>query len=177
MTGILQMDASEQDAADAYVKARVRAGASSTDVAFDLLTVGAKQGYPSAYKTAAKLLEPALSNFGTTEELNPDAAGTIRTMIDRVTVAEMNGDKTAWTKLLSGLDESNQEKMVYMREQIRSGKTLNQAGQGYIKQQQDYAGLSPAQRSTILSQRNSDVNAVVNSLEAQGFASRTWQGL
>ncbi|MFM9673800.1 hypothetical protein, partial [Streptomyces galilaeus] len=54
---------------------------------------------------------------------------------------------------------------------------LNQAGQGYIKQQQDYAGLSPAQRSTILSQRNSDVNAVVNSLEAQGFASRTWQGL
>ncbi|MES9284881.1 hypothetical protein ABEQ48_12380, partial [Cutibacterium acnes] len=139
--------------------------------------MGAKQGYPSAYKTAAKQLEPALSNFGTTEELNPDAAGTIRTMIDRVTVAEMNGDKTAWTKLLSGLDESNQEKMVYMREQFRSGKTLNQAGQGYIKQQQDYAGLSPAQRSTILSQRNSDVNAVVNSLEAQGFASRTWQGL
>ena len=177
MTGILQLGASEQDAADAYVKARVRQGATSTQVAFDLLSVGAKQGYPTAYKTAAKLLQPALSNFGTEGEVNPDAAETIRGMLDRITVAESNGDRTAWTKLLSGLDESDQEKMVYMREQIRAGKTIDQAGQGYIKQQQDYAGLTPAQRSSILSQRNTDVNAVVSSLEAQGFASRTWQGL
>lgn len=177
-TYMLQQGASEQDGADAFIKARMKQpGATASSVAFDLLQVGAQTGFPSAYKSAAKLIEPALSNFGTVEEMNPDAAATVTGLIDRVTVAENQGDKTAWTKLLSGLSEENQEKMVYMREQIKAGRTINQAGQGYIKQQQDYAGLTPAQKSQILTQRQSDVNSVVGSLEAQGFFSRTWQGL
>lgn len=177
-TYMLQQGASEQDGADAFIKARMKQpGATASSVAFDLLQVGAQTGFPSAYKSAAKLIEPSLSNFGTVDEMNPDAAATVTGLIDRVTVAENQGDKTAWTKLLSGLSEENQEKMVYMREQIKAGRTIDQAGQGYIKQQQDYAGLTPAQKSQILTQRQSDVNTVVNSLEAQGFFSRTWQGL
>lgn len=177
-TYMLQQGASEQDGADAFIKARMKQpGATASSVAFDLLQIGSQTGFPTAYKSAAKLLEPSLSNFGTVEEMNPDAAASVTGMIDRITVAENQGDKTAWTKLLSGLSEENQEKMVYMREQIKAGRTINQAGQGYIKQQQEYAGLTPAQKSQILTQRQSDVNTVVNSLEAQGFLSRTWQGL
>lgn len=177
-TYMLQQGASEQDGADAFIKARMKQpGATASSVAFDLLQIGAQTGFPSAYKSAAKLIEPALSNFGTVEEMNPDAASTVTGLIDRVTIAEQRGDKTAWTKLLSGLSEENQEKMVYMREQIKAGRSVSQAGQGYIKQQQDYAGLTPAQKAQILTQRQSDVNNVVNTLESQGYLSRAWQGL
>lgn len=173
-TYMLQKGASEQDGADAFIKARMKQpGATASSVAFDLLQIGAQTGFPTAYKSAAKLLEPSLSNFGTVEQMNPDAAQSITGMIDRITVAENQGDKTAWTKLLSGLSEENQEKMVYMREQIKAGKTIDQAGQGYIKQQEAYAGLTPAQKSQVLTQRQKDVNSAVQEMDSMGWWSRT----
>lgn len=176
-TGMLKLGATEEDGATAYIKSMTKQGADANTIAFGLLDIGAAHGYPSAYKQSAKILEPALSNFGTTDEMSPDAETLVTTMLNKVDAAQTKGDKLAFSKLLGGLSPENQEKMVFLREQIKSGKTPNQAAQAYTKQQQDYAGLTPNQRSTILAQRQSDVNAVVQELDSQGRLSRIWSGL
>lgn len=177
-TGMLRLNASPEDAADAFVKARMRMpGATSASVAQDLLNVGMSTGFPSAYKRAAALIEPGLTNFGTEGQMNPDAAQSVTSMLDRVTVAEQHGDTTAFSKLLSGLSPENQEKLVFMREQIKSGQSVNQAGMEYIKAQNDTAGLTPSQKQQLLAQRQTAVNRAVSSVEAQGLFSRAWMGL
>lgn len=176
-TYMLSVGASEQDGVNAFIKSRMRGNATATDVAFDLLNIGKQNGFPAAYQGAAKLLEPSLSNFGTEAEMSPDAANNVKGMVDRIAVAETQGDKTGWFKLLSGLSPENQEKMVYIREQVKAGKSLNQAAQGYVTQQQAYAGMTPAQKSQILTERQTDIKAVMNTMDAEGWWSRTGQAI
>lgn len=177
-TGMLKLGASQDDAADAYVKTAMKLpGATSSSVAQGLLNIGVSTGFPSAYKKAAQLIEPGLSNFGTVGQMSPDAAQSVTSMLDRITVAEQHGDTMAFSKLLSGLSPENQEKLVAMREQIKAGKSVDQAGENYMQSQQKTAGLTPSQKSQLLAQRQTDINKSVNSLESQGFFSRTWQGL
>lgn len=177
-TGMLKLGASLDDAADAFVKTRMKQpGATSTSVAQDLMSVGISTGFPQAYKKAAQLIEPGLSNFGTVAQMSPDAAQSVTSMLDRVTTAEAHGDTAAFSKLLSGLSPENQEKLVFMREQIKNGKSVDQAGQDYIQAQQKTAGLTPAQRTQLLTQRQSDINKAVNTVQSQGVLSRAAQGL
>ncbi|CBY88575.1 hypothetical protein [Pantoea phage LIMEzero] len=177
-TGMLRLNATPQDAADAYIKTAMKQpGATSASVAGSLLSIGMATGQPVAYQRAAGLIEPGLTNFGTVGQMNPDAAQSVTGMLDRITVAEQHGDTTAFSKLLSGLTPENQEKLVFMREQIKSGKTVDQAGQDYIDQQNKSAGLTPAQKTQILAQKQTEINKAVNAVEGQGFLSRTWQGL
>lgn len=115
---IVAAGGSEEDGLRAYLKSME--GQPYQETVQGLLSIGNNSGMASALKKAGELMSPTIGQLGLAEDIDPESAAMAHSFIQALDQSEVN-NPGAYSKMLSGLTEDNQNMLLLMREAQRTG--------------------------------------------------------
>lgn len=163
------------EAMNAWVSQAVKGGKPMGTVVQQLMAIGNNTGQGAAFQKVGELMKPAIAQLGQNNKIDPNNAAMVKRVLAGLDAAERTGHEGAYSNFMSSFDQGSQDKLMYIREGLRSGMDVNaalaQAQSNMINDQK----IPPDQRKAIQSSMAKENAAMVNELEAKTVFGRAWQ--